>query len=79
MKRILITRASLMLLPKSCAMQALNLSFPVIEIQPITNNVAGARTGKLDCYDWLVFTSVNAVDVVFDLLGTAMDPCARRA
>jgi uroporphyrinogen-III synthase len=40
--------------------------FPVIEIQPIENNLALERAlSKLDCYDWLVFTSVNAVDVVF--------------
>ena len=39
--------------------------FPVIEIQPIENNIALDRAlSKLECYDWLVFTSVNAVDVV---------------
>lgn len=36
--------------------------FPVIEIQPIENNVALERAlEKLDCYEWVVFTSVNAV------------------
>jgi uroporphyrinogen-III synthase len=41
--------------------------FPVIEIQPIQNNVALERAlEKLNCYEWVVFTSVNAVDVVFD-------------
>jgi uroporphyrinogen-III synthase len=41
--------------------------FPVIEIQPIENNVALERAlEKLYCYEWVVFTSVNAVDVVFD-------------
>lgn len=69
MKRILITR------PRAQAddfAEKLRLSgfepifFPVIEIQPIGNNVALERAlAKLDCYDWLVFTSVNAVDVVF--------------
>jgi uroporphyrinogen-III synthase len=40
--------------------------FPVIEIQPIENNVALERAlDKLECYEWVVFTSVNAVDVVF--------------
>lgn len=40
--------------------------FPVIEIQPIENNVALERAlEKLDCYEWVVFTSVNAVEVVF--------------
>ena len=43
--------------------------FPVIEIQPIENNLALERAlEKLDCYEWVVFTSVNAVDVVFGRL-----------
>jgi uroporphyrinogen-III synthase len=49
--------------------------FPVIEIQPIENNVALERAlGKLTCYEWVVFTSVNAVDVVFDQLESAAEP-----
>jgi uroporphyrinogen-III synthase len=41
--------------------------FPVIEIRPIEDNVALDRAlEKLNCYEWVVFTSVNAVDVVFD-------------
>jgi len=41
--------------------------FPVIEIQPIEDNAALEKTfEKLDCYQWIVFTSVNAVSVVFD-------------
>jgi uroporphyrinogen-III synthase len=41
--------------------------FPVIEIQSIENNVAlELALEKLNCYEWVVFTSVNAVDVVFD-------------
>ncbi len=41
--------------------------FPVIEIQPIGDNVALERAlEKLKCYEWVVFTSVNAVDVVFN-------------
>jgi uroporphyrinogen-III synthase len=41
--------------------------FPVIEIQPIENNVALEHAlEKLNCYEWVVFTSVNAVDVVFN-------------
>lgn len=39
--------------------------FPVIEIQPIENNLALERAlEKLDCYEWVVFTSVNAVELV---------------
>ena len=69
MKRILITR------PRAQAHEfAENLRstgfepifFPVIEIRPIENNIALERAlAKLECYDWIVFTSVNAVDVVF--------------
>jgi uroporphyrinogen III methyltransferase/synthase len=41
--------------------------FPVIEIQPIENNLALQRAlSKLGCYEWIVFTSTNAVDVVLD-------------
>lgn len=41
--------------------------FPVIEIRPIENNVSLERAfTKLGCYEWVVFTSVNAVDVVFN-------------
>jgi len=43
--------------------------FPVIEIQPIENNLPLQRAlRKLDCYDWLVFTSVNGVEVVWNAL-----------
>ncbi len=43
--------------------------FPVIEIYPIEENVAFERAlSKLDCYEWVVFTSINAVEVVFDAI-----------
>lgn len=43
--------------------------FSVIEIQPIENNVALERAlEKLNCYEWIVFTSVNAVDIVFNVI-----------
>jgi uroporphyrinogen-III synthase len=77
MKRILITRPRLQ---SEDFAEKLRLAgfepifFPVIEIQPIENNVALQRAlSKLDCYDWLVFTSVNAVDVVFDYIGAATE------
>ena len=70
MKRILITR------PRAQADEFANklraegfdpIYFPVIEIRSIENNVALERAlSKLNCYEWIVFTSVNAVDVVFD-------------
>lgn len=72
MKRILITR------PRAQADEFAEklrtagfepIFFPVIEIQPIENNVALQRAlSKLECYDWIVFTSVNAVDVLFDAI-----------
>ena len=41
--------------------------FPVIEIRPIEDNIALERAlQKLNCYEWVVFTSVNAVDILFD-------------
>lgn len=43
--------------------------FPVIEIRPFEENVALDRAiAKLECYDWVVFTSVNGVDVFFEHL-----------
>jgi len=40
--------------------------FPVIEIKPVEDNLALERAlSKLGCYEWIVFTSVNAVEVVF--------------
>lgn len=41
--------------------------FPVIEIRPIENNTAlDGALEQLNCYEWMVFTSVNAVNVVFE-------------
>lgn len=53
--------------------------FPVIEIQPIEKNAAleGALK-KLSCYEWVVFTSVNAVEVVFDVIATKQSPVEER-
>src|SRR5512134_3837378 len=81
MKRILITRPRLQ--SDGFAEELRNagfepIFFPVIEIQPIRNNVALERAlAKLDCYEWLVFTSVNAVDVVFDSLGVPQERSGR--
>jgi uroporphyrinogen-III synthase len=72
MKRILITRPRAQ--ANDFAEKLLQagyepIFFPVIEIQLIENNIALERAlRKLECYDWLVFTSVNAVDVVFDAM-----------
>jgi uroporphyrinogen-III synthase len=72
MKRILITRPRAQ--ADAFADKLRNagfepIFFPVIEIQPIDDDIALERAlAKLQCYDWLVFTSVNAVDVVFDVV-----------
>lgn len=47
--------------------------FPVIEIQSVENNVALERAlSKINCYEWIVFTSVNAVDIFFALTPTPL-------
>jgi uroporphyrinogen III methyltransferase / synthase len=47
--------------------------FPVIEIKPIQDNVALSRAlEKLNCYEWVVFTSVNAVDIVMQQLSDSL-------
>lgn len=43
--------------------------FPVIEIRPMNDNSELERAlGSLSKYEWVVFTSVNGVDVVFSRL-----------
>lgn len=52
--------------------------FPVIEIQPIENNLALERAlEKLNCYEWVVFTSVNAVDIVALTAGAKLGALAQ--
>lgn len=72
MKRILITRPRAQADGFAEKLRSAGFEpifFPVIEIQPIENNIALERAlSKLECYDWLVFTSVNAVDMVFDVI-----------
>ena len=72
MKRILITRARLQADDFAQKLRGAGFEpifFPVIEIQSIENNIALERAlSRLECYDWLVFTSVNAVDVVANQL-----------
>lgn len=46
--------------------------FPVIEICPLTDNPElDQALNQLEKYEWIVFTSVNGVDVVFDHLPSA--------
>ena len=78
MKRILITRARLQADDFAQKLRSAGFEpifFPVIEIQSIENNIALERAlSRLECYDWLVFTSVNAVDVVANQLSKAQLP-----
>lgn len=70
MKRILITRARAQASDFAEKLRSAGFEpifFPVIDVRPIENNVALERAlSKLDCYEWILFTSANAVDVVFE-------------
>ena len=70
MKRILVTRPRAQadsLVDRLRAAGFEPIYFPVIEIRPIENNVALDKAlDKLNCYEWVVFTSVNGVEAVFD-------------
>lgn len=69
MKRILVTRPRAQADEFASKLRGAGFDpvfFPVIEIKPVENNTALERAlSKLDCYEWIVFTSVNAVEVVF--------------
>ena len=72
MKRILVTR------PREQADGFIDglkaagfepICFPVIQIRPMEDNTQLDQALKnLDKYEWIVFTSVNGVDVVFNRL-----------
>ena len=72
MRRILVTR------PRALADSFFDglrvagfepIYFPVIEIHPMENNTElDQALGNLARYDWIVFTSMNGVEVVFDHL-----------
>jgi uroporphyrinogen III methyltransferase/synthase len=68
MKRILITRPRAQADHFAEKLRAAGFEpiyFPVIEIKPVEDNVALEHAlSKLSCYEWMVFTSVNAVDAV---------------
>ncbi|MFZ5911879.1 MAG: uroporphyrinogen-III synthase [Chloroflexota bacterium] len=71
--KVLITRPRLQADSFAAALEGAGFEpifFPVIEICPFEENVALERAiEKLDCYDWIVFTSVNGVEVFFDRAG----------
>jgi len=70
--KILITRPRAQAAAFAVGLQAAGFEpyfFPVIEIQPILNNVElESALRRLSSYDWLVFTSVNGVEVVCTLM-----------
>jgi uroporphyrinogen-III synthase len=69
MKRVLVTRPRAQADEFAARLRSAGFEpvfFPVIEIKPVEDNIALERAlSKLGCYEWIVFTSVNAVDVVF--------------
>jgi uroporphyrinogen-III synthase len=69
MKRILVTRPRARADEFASKLRSAGFDpvfFPVIEIKPVEDNLALERAlSKLGCYEWIVFTSVNAVEVVF--------------
>lgn len=72
MTRILITRPRAQSTAFAAALTTAGFEpiyFPVIEIRPMDDNTALDRALlKLACYDWVVFTSVNGVEAVWEHL-----------
>lgn len=71
--KVLITRPRLQADSFAAALEGAGFQpvfFPVIEIRPFEENVALDRAiEKLNCYDWIVFTSVNGVEIFFERAG----------
>jgi len=77
MSQILITR------PRNQAVEFARLAreagfepviFPTIDIRPAEDATALERAiARLECYDWVVFTSVNGVDAFFERFRSATD------
>lgn len=71
-KRIVITRPREQADEFASAFEALGakpILFPVIEISPARDTTPLDRAlGKLQCYDWLVLTSVNGVEALWERL-----------
>jgi uroporphyrinogen-III synthase len=83
MKRILVTRPRAQadgFAKKLSSAGFEPIFFPVIEIRPIKNNAGLERAlSKLNCYEWMVFTSVNGVDVVFDVIARSGDATTKQS
>jgi uroporphyrinogen-III synthase len=72
MKRILVTRPRAQADPFIEGLRAAGFEpiyFPVIEIQSVEDHIElDQALVQINKYDWVVFTSVNGVEVVFDRL-----------
>ncbi len=69
-KRIVITRAAHQyaeFADKLTRFAAVPLAFPVIETQPINGHVVQHYCERITSFDWVLFTSVNAVHTFFAL------------
>jgi uroporphyrinogen-III synthase len=66
--RVLVTRPRPKAIQFADALQGIGaeaIILPCIEIEPVADTTLLDRAlSKLDCYDWLVFTSANAVEIV---------------
>lgn len=69
-KRIVVTRAAhqyLEFADKLTAKDAIPLSLPMIEMSPINGHVIQHYCERITAFDWLLFTSANAVHTFFKL------------
>jgi uroporphyrinogen III methyltransferase / synthase len=67
--RIVVTRARQQagdLVQRLHALGSEVIELPAIEIEPVESPELDAAIARLNSYDWLLFTSVNAVDIFFD-------------
>jgi uroporphyrinogen III methyltransferase/synthase len=73
-KRIVVTRTreqSAGLVARLQALGATSIECPVISIAPLKNpSLLDEAIGRLDAYDWVIFTSVNGVEAFAERLAT---------
>ncbi len=70
-KRIVVTRSqeqSQEFADKLAALGAEPIVFPVIQFEPLPADELDAALAKIETYDWILFTSGNAVDFFFQRL-----------